>query len=176
MKTREKVMVAVLGSVVGLYAYDAMFLTPWLARLDAAEQQAAEAQLELETSDLVFERRRRVSNTWREGARDSVPGSRMAAEGDLYNLVPQWVDEAGLNLNNIRPQRETTQHQFGQINIEVRATGDLSAVGRFLYAIDHADVPVRVSDFSLSSQAEGEGNLVAQFTLSTIYDLPREAT
>lgn len=176
MNQREKWMVGVLGGVVGLFMYNSTILEPWQERYESAKSQATSLELEVESADLVFERRRKVRRTWKDAAADEVLSSRMDAEGELFNYVSRQVSESGLNLTSIAPQREAAQAGFGQINFETRATGDLASIAAFLFAVEQADIPVNVSELSLVSQDDQSGNLTAQFTISTIYDLPKEET
>ena len=169
MNRREKTIAVVAGSAAGLLALDSFVLSPLASRLDAAEQGVALATEDLRAADTLFRRQRRDRRDWRDVSGGFIPADGSRAEGQLLNAVPQWCREADLDLTSLKPEPGESEQGFGKVTVRATAAGDLEAVGRFLFAVRRAEIPVRVADLSLASRRPGEGELLVQIGLSTIY-------
>ena len=174
MSKRERNIAIAALVVLGLLALDQVVLSPLFERTELAQARAAAAQQEVAAANQTLQRQLLERRRWKKVGGETLRPTAAAAEGQLVNRVPAWAAESGLSLTSIRPDRVDAAEGFGRISLRVTATGGLADVGRFLFAVENADVPVRVSDFALVTREEGEDDLSMQLTLATIYDLPRE--
>jgi hypothetical protein len=93
----------------------------------------------------------------------------------LHN-VRDWASEAGLNLASVNPQRAERERDFQKLTFRATATGGLGQIGRFLYKIQNASMPVRITDLSISSHGrEGNDDLSLSLAIATIYLPPAAA-
>ncbi len=176
MSPRERTMAIAAVGLIGVLAVYQLALSPLLTRADAASERldaarAIEEERQLEIQNQLAERRR-----WKRIGGETLRDEPATAEGQLVNRVPAWASESGVSLSSIRPDRADASEGFGRVALRVTAAGELAEIGRFLYAIESADVPVRISDLTLVTREEGEDNLSLQLTLATIHNLPREET
>lgn len=175
MNQRERAIAITAGVAIGALALNQIFIDPLLARADEANARAQIAQDELDAADSIAQNRLRAKRNWKEMSGGTVPSDYQSAEGQLVNLIPAWASRAGMNLTSITPERSENEEGFGKITLRAAGTGDLESVGRFLYEVQIADVPVRVSDVSITARSEGEDDLAIQLGISTIYSLPADA-
>lgn len=174
MNRRERTIAIAAGAAIGALALNQVLIDPLLARAGEANERVRIAQEELDAADVVAQNRLRARRNWKEMSAGTVPDDYQSAEGQLVNLIPTWASRAGLNLTSITPERSENEAGFGKITLRAAGTGDLESVGRFLYAIQVADVPVRVSDVSIAARREGQDDLAIQLGISTIYALPAD--
>lgn len=174
MNQRERTIAIATGVTVGLYALYSVVYAPLESSLKTANSRITAAEADLQEADNLNRRQIKERRDWKNIAGDSITTNRSIAEGQLINAVPGWARTADLSLTSIKPERSENEDGFGKITVRATASGDLEAVSRFLYAVQTADIPVRVADLTLASRREGEGDLTVQIGLSTIYRLSEE--
>jgi type II secretory pathway component PulM len=165
--------VIILGAA-GLYQ---IVLSPLLDRWDNASRRLELAQTELERANMIFSADLSARRKWKEMAADSVPATYAAAESQLLNHVGDWAREAGFTPTSLKPERNEREQGYQKITVRAAAVATMHNVARFLFAVQNADIPVRVSDIEITARREGTDELTMQVGLSTIYQpLEAEAT
>jgi hypothetical protein len=169
MGKRERIIAVVAGLVVGALVLDRLFITPWLERWDIARTRAAAAERELEDARQTIDNDLRAQRNWRDMSGGTVQSDAAAAESQVLNRVRNWAQDAGLSLTSIKPEAAVPQKGYQRVTIRATATGSMRNVARFLFAVENADVPLRVSDMQIVTRREGTDDLTLQVGLATIY-------
>ncbi|MDB5326315.1 MAG: hypothetical protein JWM57_1884 [Phycisphaerales bacterium] len=172
MNKREKTIAIVLGAVVGLYALDSYLLSPYLDRLTKADDLIAEHNQAL--SDIETTKRRRInaSKDWRKIAADSVKTDASAAESQLLGRVRECAQRASLSLTSQKAEKTEKEKGYDRILLKASGQGTMQEIGRFLYELQTANIPVRVNDLEVSSRKDGVDDLALTITLATLYQTP----
>ncbi len=174
LSKREKNIGIIACAIFGLLALDRILVTPLWTRITEADARIEAAQDSLIETNHLFQRELAARRDWKTQAGDTLPSDAPSAQIQLLNLSRDWGQSAGLSLASLKPERDEKEQGYQKITIRVTATGSMRQVSRFLYSIQTARVPVRVSDFSIASRREGMDELTVQLGLATIY-LPPEA-
>jgi hypothetical protein len=179
LSKRERYIVIGTVVVVGILALDRLFLTPLIER-----RQETNANIRLETEKMekataLVTNRSRVQRKWNELSGASLKGDGANAESQIIRAVNDWAQDAGLNVSSVKPERaerekiKDKETQFMKITFRANATGNMAAISRFMWRLQTAKVPIRVTDVSINTRRDGVDDLSLDLGISTIY-LPPE--
>ena len=174
MSHRERIFAIVTSLVIAALVLDWLLLTPLMERLKVANTRIADARSTQTLANETLQNELRARRRWREMAGDSLETAAPSAEGAVLNGVRDWAQRSGLTLSSLKPERSETQQGYGKLTIRATGTGGMQAVARFLYAMEMAEIPLRVVDVTVTSRREGTDDLNVQVGLATIYLPPEE--
>lgn len=174
LSKRERYIGIATTAVVALLALDRFVFTPLMERRTQVQNDITLAQLDLDRATLLFNNSRSVNKRWGEMLDGGLKTDASAAESQVLQAVNEWAREAGLNMS-LKRERTDKMNQFQQITLRAAANGNMAAVSRFLYKLQTARIPVRITDILLSStRKEGTDDLSLTMGISTIYLAPQE--
>lgn len=174
ISSRERRIAWIAGVAIGAFALDSLIVSPLLDRQASAQSRVDNATLQLAKADGIFQNKLKAQKVWNEMAGESVQASPPQAESQLLSAARDWAQSSGLSLTSLKQERMEREQGFGKMTVRASATGDMQALGRFLYEIQSADIPVRVVDITVNSRREGTDDLTVQIGLATIYQAPAE--
>lgn len=166
---RERYIAIAAGIVIGVLALDALVYTPLSERTQALDEQLDEKNAALGEAALLFDRSKKMNREWSTLAGRAVTHTASDAESQVLNRVRQWAQEAGLTLAQLKPDRTEQLKDFHVTSFRASATGGMSQIGRFLYSIETATIPIRVTDVTVSTRKEGTDELSVTLTVTTIF-------
>ena len=169
---RERRFALIAGLAIGAFALDSILISPLLARRSDAEARLGDATRDLNAAISTLNNDRRAAERWKETAGESLQADGPAAESQLLGSVQVWARRSGLDLTSLKVERRELEQGYGKITLRAAATGNLDQLGRFLFAIQNARVPVRVADVTVTTRQDGADELNVQIGLSTIHALP----
>jgi hypothetical protein len=174
LSKREKYVGILVVVVLGILLLDRIMITPLLERKAELNSRIEAAQGELDRANRVFSTSRLASRKWKELAGNSLKTDPSEAESQILNSVREWAQDAGMALPNITPER-TKEKDFGKIVVRASGTGGISQVGHFLWRVQTAGIPVRITNITITTHKEGTDDLSVQFAIATLYLLPEPA-
>jgi hypothetical protein len=103
----------------------------------------------------------------KEGGLGSDPS---AIESRVLNAIRQWSELCGLPISTIKPIRDRKEGEdIREILFNMVLTGDMEAVGRFLWEVENCSLPLHIKEFQLGSRGGDGSDLSLQIKLSAIY-------
>lgn len=174
MNKREKRIGIVAGIVLGALVLDSMLISPLLERRSDANTRIDNVTFDLAKADQLFQNDTRAQRVWKEMSGDSLQPDTSTAESQVLNAARRWAQDAGLTLTSLKPERNEREQGFVKITVRATGTGTMRRVAQFLYAVQNADIPIRVSDIQIDSRSPNSDELTFQLGLATIY-LPPQA-
>jgi type II secretory pathway component PulM len=176
VSSRERVVLIAAATVLAALAIDFVLLSPLLERRAQANLRLQAARQEINRGRQVAENDLRAIDRWTEMAGATLASDSSSAESQVFNRAREWAQAAGLSITAIRPERNERHGDLQRITLRASATGTMQQVGRFLFAVQNADIPLRVSDLQVTARREGADDLSVQIGLSTIYLSPEPRT
>jgi Tfp pilus assembly protein PilO len=167
LSKRERYIAIATALVVGILVLDQFILSPLMAQKEIVDVRIAEAQQQLANANQLFAKARSANRNWREMS-GTVERSASDAESRVLNNVRQWAQDEGMNLASVKPERTERDKDFDRITFRATGTGGMQQIGRFLYRIETASMPVRVTDLLLSTRKEGTDDLAITVGIATI--------
>src|SRR5205814_9365061 len=89
--------------------------------------------------------------------------------------VREWAQASGINLPTVTPQRPATEKHFSKLTLRASGTSSMSQLGKFLYRIQTAQVPVAVNEIQVATRKDGTDDLKVDLAIETIYLTPEAA-
>jgi len=168
LSKRERILVIATIVVLGGGAIYAVVLNP----LDRMRQQTTNEKLELETqlaqARNLFDRRKMLERKWKgllsEGMQNDAD-----AESRIARALTEWAGQTGLTLSSVKPESTSTDKGMNEVIFVVAGQGGLDSVASFLYKVETAELPVKVTNMQLGSSSESGDNMSLQLRLSAIY-------
>ena len=157
--------IGVIGLVV-LYQYA---LTPLTERRDRLVSQTQAAEAEMARATQLFDNDRRMRVRWNDMVAAGLKPDPSAAESQALHALREWAQASGLSLTSLKPERsERLKPSFQQVTLRATGIGPMRSVGEFLWRIQTADIPVRVTDLQVTSRKEGTDDLALHVGISTL--------
>jgi hypothetical protein len=160
---------AVLGGVA-LYKLVVEPLREQCADLDG--QLRVQHRLVNRTTAL-FESSRRANRLWAQMSAAGMKHNQSEAESQLVHNVTDWAQEAGLALPSQNAGRSEKEKDFNRITFRATGTGGMSQMSRFLWRIETAAIPIRITDLTITARKDGTDDLSLVLGIGTIYPAPQ---
>jgi len=170
LSVREQRIATLTLIAVGIFALDQLVLTPVLSMRDALTVRHERATDQLDDARSLLAENRTARKRIRELRAAGLGGEASVSESQLLNSMRSWAQSAGLKLASIRPDRATASQGLHEIVFQAGGEGTLRAVARFLFDIQTADIPIRVSELQIASRTDGADDLTLQLRVSTVWD------
>ena len=171
LSKRERYIGIITGLVLAVLVLDYFIVSPLLAQMDALNGKIAKARNEVGNATDLIDLSRRAQTRWAEMSRGAVRTDPSQAD-QIVNNVSDWARDAGMSLSSVKPERDEKEKDFGKKSYRATGAGRMSEIGRFLWHIQTAPVPVRITDLTITSRKEGSDDLSISLGIATIYQLP----
>jgi Tfp pilus assembly protein PilO len=172
LSKRERYAATVTVAAVSILLLDYYVLGPLLAMRSQLETEKNARSVQMQKASRLLANKSELQRKWGEMARDGLSGDASAAESQVLHAVRDWAAETGLSLSSLKPERTEQDKLFHKIVFRATGTGTMSQVGQFLWRIQKAQFPVRITDMQLNARKEGTDDLSLQIGISTLYLAP----
>lgn len=181
LSQRERNIAIVVGILIGLFLLDYVLVEPLLAARDERLTAIQTAEDDLHKGRDLIELRPRLDRRLGSNVRSGLTRDQSSAESQLLNNLRQWALDSDLSLPSLKPSgtAQTVLKQGGKagekekafmkVNVRATGTGNLVQVTRFMYRIQSAAIPVRITDFSITSKKDGTDDLEVNLNISSIF-------
>jgi len=166
---RERIIVAILGVVLGALVLDWWVVTPVLNRSDEVQARKAVLLSEMTQAENLLQRRRLIGPRWRQMLAEGMKRDPAEAESQVLHALGDWAADAGVDLISLKPERLTEDTLLPEIEFRAAGTGSMAAVSRFLWRLETAEIPLKVKSLQIGSLKEGRDDLSLQLQISTLY-------
>ncbi|MEM7681295.1 MAG: hypothetical protein AAF288_04995 [Planctomycetota bacterium] len=168
MSKRERLLVWLTLSVVGLFLADRVLVAPVAGWYQARSDQAVELEQDIERARGLVQMRSEVSRLW-QGYRNAGLGRDASAlTAEVNASLSAWAQQAGLTLSGVRPARQVEVEAFQEMGFVVSADGSAGSAAAFLARIESSPLPMKVSRVDFSASNAEEDRVQLQVTLSTL--------
>jgi hypothetical protein len=169
MTKRERYIGIVTLAVVGILVLDRIIVTPLMDQKTDLDAKLVSARDDLSSANRLFATSRRLDREWRTAAGHSLKNNESEAESQILNSIGEWVQYSGISMSATKRERTEKDKEFVKISYRATATGSMRQVGEFLWKIQTATIPVRITDISINSRKDGTDDLAVQMGIATVY-------
>ena len=177
MSKRERYIGIATVAVVAILALDRVVVTPLIERKSDLDTKLVSARDDMEAANRLLSTSRRLQRDWRDitGAAVRNPNDRKLkvteadAESQILNAIGEWAQGSGFTVQTTKRERTEKEKDFVKLTYRVTATATMRQVGEFLWRIQTAAVPVRITDIQMNSRKDGSDDLAVQLGIATIY-------
>jgi Tfp pilus assembly protein PilO len=173
LSKRERLVAILAVTTLLILGVDYIFLSPLMAKKDELDLQIAEKRELADQATQLFRRRREANVQWKEMTSGGFYKDSSEADIQLQNRLNDWGQEAGLTITQIKPERTDKEKDFYRVTMRVQGTGGMKQIGQFLWRIQTATGPVRITEVQINMRGkEGTDDLSLSLGVSTISLIP----
>ena len=167
LSKRERVLAIATAVTLAALFVNSVIVDPVLDRRELTENEKLQLEAELSEANDLFERRRLLERKWKTMLSEGL-GSEAEAESRVARALDEWSEDARLTLTSVKPEHAAGSNGMKEITFVLAGRGSLNAVAWFLYQIETAKLPVKVTDLQVGSSESGE-SMSLQLRLSAVY-------
>lgn len=173
MSPRERRIATIAGVVIGALVLYEYVIDPQVQRIVALDEGMRQSTAALDRANGLLDASRRASRQLSQMAGAGLRRSDAEAESELLNGVREWAQESRVTLSGVKRERTEREKDFNKITFRASGSGGMGQIGRFLYRLQTASIPVRISDMTINSRKDGADDLAITLSISTIYLAPQ---
>jgi hypothetical protein len=169
LSKREKYILLVTLIVVTTLVADRYVVTPLMSVWAQVKAEKEGLIDQMNYAQSLFRRKALMERKWQDMISSGLERDVSKTESKVLNAVRQWSQECDFVLSSVKPERVAGQEALQQITFQVAGTGTMQSVGRLIWRIENAQLPIRIEDIQLGSRTEGVDDMSLQLKLSAIY-------
>jgi hypothetical protein len=168
LSRRERFIAIATGAILGIFATDRLVVEPLLSTRSELDSQITSQRSALDRAQRLFTTNRQMAQRWKQIAGSELKASQSEAEGQVIHNVHDWAQESGLALPSLKSERAEKEKDFNKLSFRATGSGTMSQITRFLWRIQTATMPIRITELLISSRKEGTDDLSLTLGISTI--------
>jgi len=171
LSKRERYIGLICGAVVVLLIVNQIILSPLEEKRDKLDDDIAAAMAANEAGMTAIKKSKYLAPRWADMNRSGLLRSESATNSQIYNAISSWARDAQLSpppaMKSDRTEKE--KQDFYKVTIRGTANGGIEQLSKFLWHVQTASFPVRVTDLTLTSRKGGTDDLSMTLGLATMY-------
>jgi Tfp pilus assembly protein PilO len=152
IKNRQQLLLILAAGVVGVFIADRIVFTPLTNAWKARSERITDLRNRVTKGESLLKLGQDYRARWSQMRTNTLPNTPSLAEQQLLKAVNGWAQESRITLTSESPQPKRDADDYLTLQCRVEATGSLDAVTRFLYAIEHDPLAVRIDTVELSTR------------------------
>jgi len=153
------------------------FIGPMLDRSAELSAKIKDDRTQLDNADKLFTASRQAGKKWSVMMGGPLKTNANDAESQVLGKIQGWMTEAGLSNPSLnKPDKSEKEKDFSKMTVRATGTGGMSNIGQFLFKIQTANIPVKVTDVTISTHKEATDDLSIQVGIATMYLSPDDRT
>ena len=152
IKNRQQLLLILAATVVGVFIADRIVFTPLTNAWKARSERITDLRNRVTKGESLLKLGQDYRARWSQMRTNTLPNTPSLAEQQLLKAVNGWAQESRITLTSESPQPKRDADDYLTLQCRVEATGSLDAVARFLYAIEHDPLAVRIDTVELSTR------------------------
>ena len=175
LSRREQIIGLVTAGVLGLLALDHVALSPLLERRASADTDLRAAEGDALRADQLLQNAPRMLTRWKTMKDAGLKSDATESKSQAMRKLLEWERESGIEFTSLQPDRGdagamgSRKHKdFQQITIRASGTGSMRSVSRFLWQVQTAEIPMRITDLQIDARKPGSDDLMMTLSVSTL--------
>lgn len=167
LSTRERSITLIVLAACALFVLDRLAIEPYLDFRKSLVQERQRARLTLERDQKLLDMEQRLRRRLAM-LTGKIKGDPAAAEDQLFRLVNDFEQQAGVGGTSFQRIRTADEHGYTTLAYHVSASGNMPAIAMLMYRIETAGIPLRVDDVQVAPRRDAGDELVVQMNVSTL--------
>jgi hypothetical protein len=152
ISNRQQLLALLAGAAVALWAGDRMVFSPLIQSWKERAERITELKKSVTQGAMLLEREWSIRARWEMMRTNSLPGEMSLAEDMLLSAFDRWSQASRISVTSVRPQWKRSGEDFATLECRVDASGNLGALTRFLYDLEHDPLGIKVDIVELTSR------------------------
>ena len=163
---RERLLIIGVAVVVGLFVLDRYIVTPFFNASTAQSERHAALLAEHDQTSNTIRQQGAADRRWRKM---DIATDAPSAQGAALRALQGFAQKSGLNLDSLKPMRQRDRDALRPLELLAGGTGTMEQVMHFCKLVEHAEIPLRIENFSLALREENGVLLRLDLRVSTLY-------
>jgi Tfp pilus assembly protein PilO len=170
LSKRERYIGLITGSVLVVVLVFQFMVSPMLSQRETLDAQIADANQRLSQDRRLIRDGKNARIEMSKIAGQALRKDASETESQIVNAVSNWARESGMAPPSFKPERSEKEKDFNKLTYRATGGGTMSQISRFLYRIQTATIPVRITELTITSRKEGIDDLSLSLGIATIYN------
>jgi Tfp pilus assembly protein PilO len=172
IKNRQKLLVIVAVTAVGLFVADKIVLGPLGDAWTARSKEIEKLQKKVDDGRQLVKRRDSLTRKWSEMRTNALPNNTSMAEQTLLRAFDRWAQRSSLTLTSLSPQWKHDSEDYVTLDCRVEASGNLDRISRFLYELESDPLAVKLESLEISARDTDGQQLALGVQVSALVLVP----
>jgi hypothetical protein len=178
LSKREKYIATTTIGLVAALAIYYIVIGPYLDRYDELQTERATAiKTQGDNNNLLLLQAKKTDG-WNAMLKNGLEADYSTAQSRTQQMLQNWARDAQINIENVSSEPVSVQKSDFQVinfNLDFNTQGDqaMRHIARFLWSIESAAIPIRLSDIHFQSTREGTDQLGVKLVVSALYMPPK---
>jgi Tfp pilus assembly protein PilO len=150
--SREKVLIIAALCLFGFFALDYFLIEPLISGWKERSKRIAQLKQSLTLGESLTMRADSIEDRWKEMQSRGLPPDRAETENKLLTSVGQWAQQGNLRITALKPRWLEDEEIGDRLEMRISGSGDLRAVTRFLYELEHDPMAVRLEEIEIQAR------------------------
>lgn len=152
LSNRQQGLAFVAIAAVALLAGDRLVFTPLAKAWKERAAQIVQLKKSVAQGTMLIERERSIRSRWDSMRTNSLPEEMSVAEDMVLSAFDRWSQDSRISVTSVRPQWKRNADDYATLECRVDASGNLSALTRFLYDLEHDPLGIKVEIVEMTSR------------------------
>lgn len=152
IENRQKLLGIVALAVFGVWAADALLITPLSRAWSDRSARVARLRKSLQDGRMTLDRERAIRERWESMRTNTLPSESSEAEAQLLKAFDRWADDSRISITSTKPGSKAIDDQYLSLDCRADGSGNMQAITRFLYNIEKDPMAVRIESVELTSR------------------------
>jgi hypothetical protein len=174
LSKREKYIGIGTIAAVAFLAINSLIVGPYYERSNELTQELKKANDTLAENKALFTAQKRQQPEWNSILNSGLRADDSTARSRTQQMLQAWVRTAGIDLEQINSEPAPSQKgpfEAVDFSLDFNTTGNdsMRQIARFLWSVESATIPLRLTSFRIQSMREGSPDLSVKMVVSALY-------
>lgn len=152
-KDRQMLLKLGAGAAFGLLLLDWVIIEPAISHWKEQSDRIDTIRQKVVHGRALKERAQSLRQRWEEMQRTDLPDDQSQAADDAQSAIGRWEADSRIAFTNFAPQWRAFEDQgYETYEIRAAASGDQASLARLIYDLETDKMPVRLSEWELTSR------------------------
>jgi hypothetical protein len=149
-----------------LLAGDRLLVTPLTKSWKTRAERIAQLKQSVSQGKSLFEREESIRARWDTMRTNTLDSQSSVAESQVLRAFDRWSRDSGVSISSLRPQWKRTAGEHVTLECRADASGDLSALTRFLYQAETDPLALKIDVVEITARDTGGQQLTLALQVS----------
>jgi len=152
---REKQIAIATAAAVGLFVLIDFVWQPYSDALDQIQTQTDAVNKQLQDAGALFANQHRLAKIWADMQAHGLKTDESQADSQLQHAILDWEQRSGVTQQTLKQDQARKEGDFDVVGYRVTADGSMRSIVQFVWALETATMPIRVTDIRITPEREG---------------------
>jgi hypothetical protein len=164
IENRQQVLAVAAIALISLFVLDRIVLRPLTAGWKARSERIAKLQKQILDGQATLKRANLIRARWSQMQTNTLAADN--AERRLLEAFQRWSRDSNISISSIQPQWRPGDDEYMTLECHANAAGPITAMAKFLYAIETDPMALRLDEVDVQSRDENGQTLAVNLQVS----------